>query len=145
MRVNDRGPFVHNRIIDLSYSAAIKLDMVQDGTSLVEITAITFDGPQVTPPPVDPTPAEPETVEVEVEVDQIFVQVGAFGSRDNAEQRSAALTEAFIGNVSIHTDTSVHPTLYRVQIGPIWDAVQYDAIVEELENIGISDPYLITD
>ncbi len=153
VRVNDRGPFVHNRIIDLSYSAAMKLDMVQDGTSLVEITAITFDGPQVTPPPVDPTPAkpepepepEPEIVEVEVEVDQIFVQVGAFGSRENAEQRSAALTDAFIGNVSIHSDTSVHPTLYRVQIGPIWDVVQYDVIVEELQNIGISDPYLITD
>ncbi len=149
VRVNDRGPFVHNRIIDLSYSAAMKLDMVQDGTSLVEITAITFDGPQATPPPVDSTPAEPEIdevdVKVEVEVDQIFVQVGAFGSRENAEQRSTDLTEAFIGNVSIHTDTSVHPTLYRVQIGPIWDAVQYDVIVEELENIGISDPYLITD
>ncbi len=157
VRVNDRGPFAHNRIIDLSYYAAMKLDMIQDGTSLVEITAITFDDPpgdhptrrqstpqtvpQVTPPPVDPTPAKRDIVDV----NQIFVQVGAFGSRENAEQRSAALTEAFIGNVSIHTDTSVHPTLYRVQIGPIWDVIQYDVIVEELESIGISDPYLITD
>ena len=40
VRVNDRGPFVHNRIIDLSYAAAMKLDMVKDGTSLVEVTAI---------------------------------------------------------------------------------------------------------
>ena len=45
VRVNDRGPFVHNRIIDLSYAAALKLDMVRDGTSLVEVTAITFDEP----------------------------------------------------------------------------------------------------
>ena len=43
VRVNDRGPFVHNRIIDLSYAAATKLDMIRDGTSLVEVTAITFD------------------------------------------------------------------------------------------------------
>ena len=43
VRVNDRGPFVHNRIIDLSYAAALKLDMVQDGTSLVEVTAYNFD------------------------------------------------------------------------------------------------------
>ncbi len=157
VRVNDRGPFVHNRIIDLSYSAAMKLDMVQGGTSLVEITAITFDEPPgdhptrrqskpqtvppVIPPPADPTPAEPEIVTV----NQIFVQVGAFGSRENAEQRSAALTAAHIGNVFIHADTSVYPTLYRVRIGPIWDAVQYDVIVEELENIDISDPYLITE
>ena len=40
VRVNDRGPFVHNRLIDLSYSAALKLDMFRDGTSLVEVTAI---------------------------------------------------------------------------------------------------------
>ena len=46
VRVNDRGPFVHNRIIDLSYSAALKLDMITDGTSLVEVTAINFDQPQ---------------------------------------------------------------------------------------------------
>ncbi len=148
VRVNDRGPFAHNRIIDLSYSAAMKLDMVRDGTSLVEITAITFDDPPgdhptptLPPPPPDPTPAEPAIVDL----NQIFVQVGAFGSRENAEQRSAALASAHIGNVSIHADTSVFPTLYRVQIGPIWDAVQYDVIVDELENIGIPDPYLITD
>ena len=156
VRVNDRGPFVHNRVIDLSYSAAVKLDMIRDGTSLVEITAITFDdppgdrptrqgapqtAPQVTPPPIDPTPAEPEIVDV----NQIYVQAGAFGSRENAEQRSATLTEAFIGNVFIHADTSVYPTLYRVRIGPIWDVIQYDVIVEALENIGISDPYLITE
>ena len=40
VRVNDRGPFIDNRLIDLSYSAALKLDMVRDGTSLVEVTAI---------------------------------------------------------------------------------------------------------
>ena len=45
VRVNDRGPFVDNRIIDLSYAAAMKLDMVTDGTSLVEVTAISFDDP----------------------------------------------------------------------------------------------------
>ena len=157
VRVNDRGPFAHNRIIDLSYYAALKLDMIRDGTSLVEITAITFDdppgdrptrrestrqsAPPVTPQPVDRTPVEPDIAQT----NEIFVQVGAFGSRENAEQRSAALASAHIGNVSIHADTSVFPTLYRVQIGPIWDAIQYDVIVDELENIGIPDPYLITD
>ena len=43
VRVNDRGPFVSNRIIDLSYSAAKKLDMIGTGTSLVEVEAITFN------------------------------------------------------------------------------------------------------
>ena len=45
VRVNDRGPFVDNRLIDLSYAAAVKLDMVREGTTLVEVTAISFDEP----------------------------------------------------------------------------------------------------
>ena len=155
VRVNDRGPFVSNRIIDLSYAAALKLDMVGDGTSLVEITAITFDDPpgdyptrqpmtpqpvtQNAPPPVDPTPPQ------NMDPNKIYVQVGAFGSRENAERRSTALSAAHIANVFIHADTGVSPTLYRVRIGPIHDVIQYDVIVEELENIGIPDPYLITE
>ena len=45
VRVNDRGPFVDNRLIDLSYSAALRLNMVQSGTGLVEVTAISYDQP----------------------------------------------------------------------------------------------------
>ena len=168
VRVNDRGPFVNNRIIDLSYAAAQKLDMVGDGTSLVEITAITFDDPpgdhptrqpmtpqpvtQGAPPPVDPSPPAAETIDTRhtnrpqpASRNKIYVQVGAFGSRENAERRSTALSAAHIANVFIHADTSDSPTLYRVRIGPIHDVIQYDVIVEELENIGIPDPYLITE
>jgi len=188
VRVNDRGPFVDNRIIDLSYVAALKLDMVGTGTSLVEITAITFDDPpgdrpttQTTTPnvvpqaasdtertsgpqPIDPDrtsgpqPIDPDRTSGPQPIDpdrtsgpqpaipgKIYVQVGAFGGRENAESRSAALTAAHIGNVFIHEDTSVSPTLFRVRIGPIHDVIQYDVIVEELENIGIGEPYLISE
>src|SRR5438045_4219802 len=41
VRINDRGPFVANRLIDLSYTAAAKLDLVRDGTTLVEVRALT--------------------------------------------------------------------------------------------------------
>ena len=75
----------------------------------------------------------------------VFAQVGAFGSRENAEKRSAALTAAHIGNVFIAEDTSVSPPLFRVRIGPIRDVVQYDVIVETLESIGIGEPYLVTE
>ena len=101
VRVNDRGPFVNNRIIDLSYAAASKLDMVKDGTSLVEVTAISFDDPpgdhptrQTTTPVPQPAPpavkAAPPTPDA-AKPGQIYVQVGAFGSRENAERRSAEL------------------------------------------------------
>ena len=169
VRVNDRGPFVHNRIIDLSYAAAMRLDMVQDGTSLVEVTAITFDDPPGDRPtsrssidarpqstsaptrpskPVDVLQAEsapaPAAMQAPAE-NRVYAQVGAFGSRENAERRSAALTAAHIGNVFIAEDTSVSPTLYRVRIGPIKDVVQYDVIVEQLETIGVAEPYLVTE
>jgi len=60
VRVNDRGPFVGNRIIDLSYSAAVKLDMLRNGTAMVEVRTI---DPSVPPPVITasatPAPAPP--------------------------------------------------------------------------------------
>ena len=159
VRVNDRGPFVHNRIIDLSYAAALKLDMVGDGTSLVEVTAINFDEPAgdrpvratATPPPPDPpqpaAPAQSAAPEPLLPTAQnsVYAQVGAFSSRDNAQRRHSLLLDRGIKNSFIHVDTSVDPNLYRVKVGPIIEVVQYDVLVEELENLGIFDPYLVTD
>ena len=148
VRVNDRGPFVHNRVIDLSYVAALKLDMVRSGTSLVEVTAISFDAPAgnrptrhviESPPPAIPASASTTASE------RIYVQVGAFGESVNAERRLRLLASAGIAGGLIYTDQSVSPTLYRVRIGPIADVVQFDVLVEELETLGISDPYLITE
>jgi rare lipoprotein A len=146
VRVNDRGPFVDNRIIDLSYSAARKLDMIKDGTSMVEVEAISFDTPagdrvvRRTTPQAAPPPPQQAAVS-----NRIFIQVGAFGSPENAQRRLGALRSSGIGNSFVLEDTSSSPTLYRVRIGPIKGVVQYDILVEELENLGINDPYLVTE
>lgn len=150
VRVNDRGPFVHNRIIDLSYSAARKLDMIRDGTSLVEVTAISFDDAQGDHPTRKITPAAPAEALESVpgsaaSGNQIFVQVGAFGERQNAERRLRLLSSSGIDNAFIYEDLSSIPALQRVRIGPVADVLQYDLIVEELETIGIMDPYLIVE
>ena len=151
VKVNDRGPFVHNRIIDLSYAAAMKLDMVTSGTSLVEVEAITFDDPTGAHPVRKTTPPEPEPVaapaptQQRIDEDRIFLQVGAFGSRENAERLLSELKGANILAAFIVEDTSVSPSLYRVRIGPIRGIVQYDIIVEELDSLGIADPYLINE
>jgi len=165
VRVNDRGPFVHNRIIDLSYAAALKLDMIGDGTSLVEVTAISFDEPSGDRPvrkvePAEP-PAPPAAVEAPREAEQqhepvvevpreagpdheIFVQVGAFGDRSNAERRRAVLNSAGIPGVFIFAEGDATPPIYRVRIGPIGNNVDdYDALVTRLEALGITDPYLV--
>ncbi len=55
------------------------------------------------------------------------------------------LAQAGIGSASIHEERTAERVLYRVRIGPIADVVQYDVLVEELENIGIDDPYLIVE
>ncbi len=160
VRVNDRGPFVHNRIIDLSYSAAMKLDMIRDGTSLVEVTAISFDEPSgdrptraTTPPAPAPTPepvttaaappvAEPAPSDI-ARQNEIYVQVGAFGDRANAERRLRFLNSSGITNAFIYEDLASSPPLLRVRIGPVADVIQYDILIEELENIGVTDPYLV--
>lgn len=140
VRVNDRGPFVDNRIIDLSYSAAAKLDMVRDGTSLVEVTAISFDEPRksagVSPPAERKSPPE--------KAGQIFVQVGAFGEANNARRRYLQLRDSGIGPAFVHEDRSGPGTLYRVRIGPVANVNEYDSIVRQLRRMGISDTHLVT-
>lgn len=147
VRVNDRGPFVHNRIIDLSYSAALKLDMIKDGTSLVEVEAISFDAPAGDRPVRETTAAPPEAQPAPAAAveNQIYVQAGAFGSMENAQRRLAAIRAGGLGLSFVSEDTSQSPALYRVRIGPIKSVEQYDLVVEELESLGIGDPYLVTE
>ena len=148
VRVNDRGPFVANRIIDLSYSAALRLDMIRQGTSLVEVTAISFDTPP-SPPPVaraapEVKPDETKAIVPEKTEVDIYVQVGAFGDAENARRRFALLRSGGVGNAFVLEDYSQSPALYRIRIGPITDVVQYDSLVARLQNLGISETHLVT-
>lgn len=145
VRVNDRGPFVDNRIIDLSYSAALKLDMIKDGTSLVEVTAISFDkppSPQQTTRSVDNTARQNAP---QKSANRIFVQVGAFGDKNNAGRRLSLLREHGISTAFVHEESGRLPALYRVRIGPIAGVDQYDLVVTQLQRIGISESHLITE
>jgi rare lipoprotein A len=141
VRVNDRGPFVDNRLIDLSYAAALKIDMVTDGTSLVEVTAISFDQPTNTQSPSAP-PASAQAAGIR---ESVYVQVGAFGEPENARRRFAMLRDMGIDDAFVHKDENTSPALYRVRIGPIANVSQFDAIVQTLQEIGISETHLVTD
>lgn len=151
VRVNDRGPFVHNRIIDLSYAAARKLDMIATGTSLVEVEAITFESGGEDHPTrrISPSPTEsrpPTAVEpVVTDPNHIYVQIGAFGSKANADRRLQLLRSGGLGAAAVHTDNSVNPPLYRVRMGPIHGVEEYDMLVDELAELGIVDPIIVTD
>jgi rare lipoprotein A len=141
VRVNDRGPFVDNRIIELSYSAAIKLEMISAGTALVEVTALSYD---------DPPPAKRQDVPARVEksapqdVQEIFVQVGAFGDIDNAKRRYGLLRDSGVKGAFVHKDENRSPALYRIRIGPLRNVDEYDALVRKLANIGVAETHLVT-
>jgi rare lipoprotein A len=143
VRVNDRGPFVSNRIIDLSYAAAERLDMIRDGTTLVEVTAIGYDELE------SDEPARQVRLESPAEIlppdASIYVQVGAFGDAENARRRHSMLRDGGIGTAFVHEDAAGPRALYRVRIGPIANVSEYDSLVEQLQRLGISETHLVTE
>lgn len=138
VRVNDRGPFIDNRLIDLSYSAALKLDLVRAGTGLVEITAINVD--ETLPNRATPVTA----VSADRDID-LFIQVGAFGDQDNARRRLRMLRSNGFNQSFVFTDRQRQATLYRVRIGPIADVAEFDRMIDKLRDVGIEETHLVAD
>jgi rare lipoprotein A len=127
VRVNDRGPFKANRIIDLSYAAALKLDMVREGTTLVEIQAEDPDGGYLG----DAVPTSAA----------LYAQVGAFSVLGNAERLRDRLLATGISNVTVRSEVGAHP-VHRVRVGPVNSVDAYDALVERLRRLGIEKAVL---
>jgi rare lipoprotein A len=94
VRINDRGPFLHDRVIDLSYTAAHKLGITGNGSSEVEIESVTADNnvrPIARAEAVQSVPLEPEapatgSAPVASTGGNVFLQLGAFSSREAAEK-----------------------------------------------------------
>ena len=136
VRVNDRGPFVSNRLIDLSYTAAARLDMLRSGTAMVEVRAI--DPTQ--PPPSTETraPAAPPAGAAA----PLFVQAGAFADPANAERLAARLRGGAFGKITVRDDVIAGRKMYRVRIGPVPTVPEFDRIVAALEKVGVHDAHL---
>jgi rare lipoprotein A len=128
VRVNDRGPFVEGRIIDLSYTAAHKLGVLAGGSAMVEVETVL---PGSAPPPAvivkpegapvvaisepAPPPAQP-SIPVTSDAGRYYLQLGAFGSRENAENFLARLQAQLGGPESLHIHA--RDQLFRVHAGP---------------------------
>ena len=149
VRVNDRGPFVGDRIIDLSYSAAAKLDMLRLGTAPVEITVVDAAAardPAAAPPvPAAAIPVAPSVpAAAALPITGRFVQAGAFGSRDNAERLARRLRAAGFASVELQPTLSAGAAaLLRVCIGPVASAAEADDVIERLALAGIPDARLV--
>lgn len=140
IRVNDRGPFKKNRIIDLSYAAALKLDVVNKGTAFVEVRAIA--GPAV-PPVRMASGAATAPAAAAAEPPRVYLQVGAFGERVNADRMRLQLEPSVDTSVRVFEDHSHAPPLYKVQLGPIRDVDHADQLVAALASVGIAKPHFV--
>jgi len=130
VRVNDRGPFVKSRIIDLSYTAAYKLGMAEKGTANVLVESIDF-GDSSSKPKSEAKPKRkvsrisksPKEVQRKLAANSQgkyrFVQVGAYGNAENAKKLAKVLDREIKLPVKISSVKRGGKNLYRVRIGPI--------------------------
>lgn len=142
VRVNDRGPFHENRIIDLSYSAARKLDIVENGTGLVEIRIVGSEGKTETKNSVSLN-APVQTTSSKKDTDGFYIQVGAFANAENARRFQNRITSISKSNVEINEALLNGQKVYRVQIGPINNVETADKIVAKLGEKGIDEHQII--
>lgn len=142
VRVNDRGPFHDDRLIDLSYAAAYRLDMLQQGTARVEVEVL---HPTVSParlveigaagqglapvtPPLAPTQ---------------YLQVGAYGSWGAAQSVKTQL-EYLVQDLSVLISKHEgEESLYRVRLGPLAGLDSLDGLFSVLRAAGFPDPQVV--
>ncbi len=164
VRVNDRGPFHADRLIDLSYAAAVKLGVHVNGTAPVEIRALER-GVAPPPPPAAmppeaawaaaragvvptaraptvhvtaPAPAKPESP------GRVWLQVASFGDAANARRLVDRLAGADVTPVEVHPAQVAGRTVYRVRVGPLPSRDRGLAVSDTLHAMGLGVPTLIT-
>lgn len=141
VKINDRGPFHDNRIVDLSYAAATKLGIVGRGTGLVELRAI---DPAHYPVRAQRTPGQ-KRVEEPAVMPRFYIQVGAFGDLINAEKMRDRLAALGPQLVNISEALVSGKMLYRVRIGPLASIDNADQLAARLSGIGIQEHHIVLD
>jgi len=141
VKVNDRGPFHENRIIDLSYSAATKLDAVANGTALVKIRVVDSGYKSQQVPEKREAPVE--THSPDHSPGDFYIQVGAFSELGNAENLRRKLNTISNSLVKISQVVVDNRSLYRVRIGPLSDVRYADKIVQQLIQLDEHDHHIV--
>jgi len=160
VRVNDRGPFLHNRLIDLSYAAAAKLGILGTGTGIVEVEAVGPDEPATQVVKTFPLQIIPSAVAAE-EISaapastpaanpKLYLQVGAFTQRDNAVSlrdrlEREALRPIFVQSSPGGGGGADAAPVYRVRIGPLTSVEEGDRLTERAIQLGIRDARIVVE
>jgi rare lipoprotein A len=141
IKVNDRGPFHENRVIDLSYTAAAKLDILKNGTGLVEVRSVNSNNYSRRAAPVE-NPDLSVNTSAAFNLSGFYIQVGAYTELANAVKMREKLGP--IGETLLMiSEASVNGNMvYRVRFGPISDIALADEIVENLKFYGVFEHYI---
>jgi len=142
VRVNDRGPFHGNRIIDLSYAAATKLGILGKGTGLVEVVAIDPHNMALNSLQAESAKRRPRAPAA---TPDMFIQIGAFNSRYNAERLRQQLQHKLGHPVRIDQSESRGQEVFRVQVGPLADIEQSDTVTRKLAQLGMSETHIVVE
>lgn len=137
VKVNDRGPFAENRIMDLSYVAAKKLGVTAKGTALVEVRAIDPHNPQV----VLDHPVASENKGNPL----LYLQIGAFSQRENADKTVELVKTWTDSPVAVKAGERNGVPIYRVKIGPMPSVDNSDALYDRLKSAGLGQPMVVVD
>lgn len=138
VRVNDRGPFHSDRLIDLSYAAAKKLGFAKKGTTEVEVDAVSPGETSEPPVSANREPAEGAAPP------GLYVQVGAFVSAAAARKMRARLSRLLTKPVRIEAARESGSVIHRVQVGPFSTQQAADTERLELEKNGFDAPIVVS-
>lgn len=150
VRVNDRGPFHSDRIIDLSYAAAKKLGYKDKGTAKVRVTGIPVSGNLSTPAPqpessgmnsrpeITSTPLPPQSA------GQYFVQVGAFSEQERAQAFRASISDRISGDTRVHSEGLGLLARHKVWAGPFESREVAEGQLENIKRAGFFGAFIAT-
>lgn len=134
VRINDRGPYHGDRVMDLSYAAAQKLDLEQAGTGAVEIKAI---APEQALAQLQNTAEKQEK--------SVYLQVGTFGNKKKALKLQDKIAAHHLPQSEILPSTHKGSTLYKVQMGPIESPASVHKLNSQLAKLGITATQFVTE
>lgn len=170
VKINDRGPFKHGRVVDLSYAAAKQIGVVQPGVALVELRAIDPVRPPASadlvpvvaaaePPaaaiaeeaaaPAASTPAPSPVLLADAGSESagsgsgVYLQVGAFGDRLNAEELRKRLVRQLAEQVHVRTADGSRAPLYKVHVGPLPSRKEARDVSQQLASLGLTDARVV--
>ncbi|MEZ8824850.1 septal ring lytic transglycosylase RlpA family protein [Vibrio amylolyticus] len=124
VRVNDRGPFHEGRIIDLSYAAAYKLDVIKSGTANVDIEVITTE--------------RPDSAHKQSAFPSYIVQVASSKHLDRSQELANDLTQ----KLSVESYVDTNKSMHRILLGPFTDYALTQDALEQVKALGYTSAFI---